>query len=108
MKWMRETTKWEDGLDCNHLYLLEGDRCYAYVQAGTNQHQVFSKPIQFDLRGRTFEFVREFQKGQKDPAVVKVQGSKGETYEVNTEEGTCTCPGYRFRGSCRHVAEVQH
>ena len=105
MKWMRETTEWDEPTP-NHLYLMEGEKCFAYVQAGTNEHKVFSKPIQFDLRGRKFQFVREFRV-QKDPNVVKVQGSKGETYEVNKEEGTCTCPGYRFRGQCRHVADLQ-
>ena len=107
MKWMRETTEWEDGLDCNHLYLLEGDRAYAYVKAGTNEEMVFSKPLQLDLRGRKFEFVKDFEVPTKDSSIVVVKGSKGETYEVNTEEQTCTCPGFRFRGSCRHVAELQ-
>lgn len=108
MKWMQETTEWEDGSASNHLYLLEGDKCFAYVAQGTNQHKVFKSPIVFDLRGRKFQFVKEFKPTKPNPALVKVQGSKGEVYEVNTEENTCTCPGFKYRGACKHVAETQH
>ena len=59
MKWMRETTVWEDPTP-NHLYLLDDDKCYAYIKAGTNEHKVFSKPMKFDLRRRTFKLVKEF------------------------------------------------
>ena len=35
-----------------------------------------------------------------------------DTYEVKRNPGDpplweCTCPGWRFRGRCRHVAEVR-
>lgn len=107
MKWMRETTVWSDGSDCNHLYLLDGDKCLGYVAKGTNQHKVFTRPLRFDLRGRTFEFVKEYKAPAKNSCIQTVKGSKGETYEVNTEEGTCTCPGFKYRGTCKHVAELQ-
>lgn len=37
-----------------------------------------------------------------------VTGSKGQSYTV-TQEGvkySCTCPGYQFRKSCRHIGEL--
>ena len=39
---------------------------------------------------------------------ITVQGSKGNTYIVTKENGkvTCTCPGYGFRKSCRHIQEL--
>ena len=39
-----------------NVYVLDRDRgqCYAYIQAGSNLHRVFKKPIRFDPRGRTF------------------------------------------------------
>lgn len=39
-----------------HVYVLDKDRyrCYAYIQAGTNRHVVFNKPINFDPRTRIF------------------------------------------------------
>lgn len=39
---------------------------------------------------------------------ITVQGSKGNSYTVTNENGkvSCTCPGFSFRKSCRHLAEV--
>ena len=39
---------------------------------------------------------------------ITVQGSKGNTYIVTAENGkaTCSCPGYSYRKSCRHITEV--
>jgi hypothetical protein len=42
---------------------------------------------------------------KKDPDVIEVMGSKGSIYTVNLELGTCTCQGYTFRGTCKHVKE---
>ena len=37
-----------------------------------------------------------------------VEGSKGNTYLVIRQKGlyNCTCPGYTYRKTCRHIAEV--
>ena len=37
-----------------------------------------------------------------------VQGSKGNTYIVTKDAGkiTCTCPGFTFRGNCKHTLEL--
>jgi hypothetical protein len=53
-----------------------------------------------EIDGRPYEF-RE--KTAKD-TVRLVQGSKGKTYEV-TGNYRCTCPGFTFRGRCRHLEE---
>ena len=39
---------------------------------------------------------------------ITVQGSKGNTYIVTKENGkvSCSCPGYSYRKSCRHIDEV--
>lgn len=39
---------------------------------------------------------------------IVVQGSKGNTYVVTKENGkvSCSCPGYSYRKSCRHIDEV--
>ena len=39
---------------------------------------------------------------------ITVQGSKGNTYIVTKENGkaSCTCPGFGFRKTCKHVQEV--
>ena len=40
--------------------------------------------------------------------VVQVKGSKGDTYTVTIDKGgrTCTCTGFQFRKSCKHIAEA--
>lgn len=37
-----------------------------------------------------------------------VQGSKGSVYRVVRRGGAikCSCPGFQFRGACRHIQEV--
>ena len=39
-----------------------------------------------------------------------VEGSKGSRYTVVRTKNlwTCTCPGYQFRKSCRHVTELKN
>ena len=39
---------------------------------------------------------------------ITVQGSKGNTYIVTKENGkvSCSCPGYSYRKSCRHITEA--
>ena len=40
------------------------------------------------------------------PRVWTVSGSKGDAYTVTERDGkrTCTCPGFTFRHSCRHLS----
>ena len=44
-----------------------------------------------------------------DTEVWTVDGSRGSKYNVirNKNTWTCTCPGFQFRKSCRHIKELQ-
>ena len=44
-----------------------------------------------------------------DTQVWTVDGSRGSRYNVirNKSTWTCTCPGFQFRKSCRHIKECQ-
>lgn len=113
-----ETTAWAHSKGCNHTYLLEGDRMLAYIRYGTQEPFWFTKPITISRSGRKFQRVdsRVFDSSlgiidtlmpRPDPDVVEVQGSKqGVVYLVNLKENTCTCPGYTYRGACKHVKEL--
>ena len=101
MEAIREITSW----GYNHTYLVQGNRVLAYVPQGTNTPHYFQHPLRFDRRGRRFEPVTPdlFGTARASSHVVEVQGSKGQTYYVNRQDRICTCPGFRFRGHCRHV-----
>ena len=96
------------GLFPPHVYLLEGNNLIAYIRAGGHDPFYFKQPIKgFDRRGRKFEPVDMNGFDVKPLANVKtVTGSKGETYIVDMDAGTCTCAGYSFRGACKHTKEL--
>ncbi len=54
---LQETTDWGEHRTPNHIYYLDDkkENLIAYIKAGSNEPMVFSKPIRFDRRGRTFK-----------------------------------------------------
>jgi hypothetical protein len=88
-----------------HTYLLDGTNLVAYVKKGETQPFYFKNPIKgFDKRGRKFApgNINLFTT-QKETHGKTVIGSSGQAYTV-TEE-SCTCPGFTYRGTCKHLAE---
>jgi hypothetical protein len=112
MEAVREVTVWKvEYKSPNHDYLLDGDRIVAYRPWGTGDIISCSGKLKIDRRGRKFVKLvpnpfGAFDKKDPEPMVVEVKGSKGNSYLVNLEEKTCTCPGFTFRGSCKHVTEI--
>ncbi len=48
----------------------------------------------------------EYSEGVAETITKIVQGSKGAEYLVTLGANpSCTCPGFTFRGTCKHVAE---
>jgi hypothetical protein len=105
----KEVTVWEDAKSAiNHTYLLDGDKMLAYIRYGSTEPFWFKNPIKIDKRGRKFEKVDDIlfnlsMNVLTPSSTQEVQGSKGQTYIVNLDEKTCTCPGFTFRGKCKHV-----
>jgi len=105
---LKEITDWGKSTAPNHTYLLDGTNLVAYIKQGDIKPFYFKSPIKgFDKRGRKFLELKD------NPFEVKVQshlrvvaGSKGNTYSVDDEAGTCTCPGFTFRGACKHIKEL--
>ena len=88
-----------------HTYLLDGNNLVAYVKVNTSEPFYFKNPIKgFDKRGRKFMTgnINLFTT-QKELHARTVIGSKGQTYTVT--DNSCTCPGYTYRGTCKHLAE---
>jgi|FreactTroBogLake_1042271.scaffolds.fasta_scaffold23911_4 hypothetical protein len=78
---------------------------------GPDEISITSGLPNFPVRRVRRENIIEVDGAKSDYVPVKsdkvtkiVQGSKGNTYIVTTENGksTCTCPGFGFRKSCKH------
>lgn len=108
MQALRETTDWGKASVPNHVYLLDGNNLVAYIKHGTKNPFYFKNPIKgFDKRGRKFVEVKPNPfKQKKVAATIEVKGSKGNVYYVDPEAKTCTCPGFTFRGICKHLEAV--
>lgn len=113
---VQEITDWEDTTQ-NHVYFLNDDRSkmLAYVRAGTDTVFEFSKPLGFTASRRKFLKIdnrwgfepKEYVKPSKNKQWT-VQGSTGKYIVEKTLNGlVCTCSGFKFRGNCRHVKEIE-
>lgn len=93
----------------NHTYLMNGDKVIAYKPWHEDPIQYLKGTYRLDKRYRKFEelpFVAAEwdMEEQKAPSnIITVSGSKGNTYDVDVEAETCTCPGFTFRGKCKHI-----
>ena len=106
MEALREVTEWPSKTQGNHTYLLEGSKLVAYMREGTTEPIYLKHPMSFDKKHRSF--VKADAKAFKtlQNTSVEVRGSKGETYSVDAVKRVCTCPGFRFKGTCKHLAQV--
>jgi hypothetical protein len=113
-----ETTAWSDGTDANHVYFMNDskEKMYAYVTRGSLDVFQFKRPIRINTRGRTFITVPNIWNFNAEDEVVEPKltweftGSQGNKYLV-TKDGAaynCTCPGYTYRGECKHVKEIEN
>ena len=89
-----------------HTYLLDGNNLVSYIKKGETEPFYFKNPIKgFDKRGRKFESVTPNPFRVKTQSnLIKVKGSKGNEYTIDTDAQTCNCPGFTFRGACKHLA----
>ena len=102
MEALIETT---GGLFPAHTYLLDGTTLVAYIKVGTTEPFYFKNGIKnFDKRGRKFEKAStNLFETHVETNLIEVQGSKGAVYYVDPEAHSCTCPGFTFRGKCKHT-----
>jgi len=105
---VRETTVWKDAaVQPNHTYLMDGDKAVAYIKWGEGDAFYFKNPLRIDKRGRKFEALKANPfKAKIASRMIQIEGSKGAVYEVDPDAKTCTCPGYTFRGACKHIVNL--
>jgi hypothetical protein len=127
MKYFQETTEWSDNNVKNGLYYLDDSKTYmvAYQAPRQTEYKRFKSPIRIDKRGRTFKvvapgepdsmyIVKSADIALQTPSkpqnhAIPVTGSNGATYYVTKNMNTyvCTCPGFSFRGKCRHIDSIK-
>ena len=102
MRAYKEITDWSSP---NHTYLLDGTNLIAYIKEGESEPFYFKNPIKgFDNSKRKFiELTDNPFEVKVTSSLREVKGSRGDSYFVNDTEGTCTCPGFTYRGKCKHV-----
>ena len=113
MKAFQETTEWDtDFVMPNHVYFLSDskDKMYGYVKSSTGEILEVATPYKFKASGRKFKEVAntwnfKIKEDVLEGFVKIVIGSKGERYTITEVDSVrhCTCPGYKFRGKCRHT-----
>ena len=114
MKVLREVTEdWNvDYLLPNHTYLVEGEKIVAYKPWHTDPIQKLKGTMKLNKARRKFTelaFVAADWDMEDEKVlghIIRVNGSKGQIYEVDTEAKTCTCQGFTFRGSCKHTKDI--
>lgn len=104
MRAYKEITDWATP---NHTYLLDGTNLIAYIKEGETTPFYFKNPIKgFDKSRRKFiELTDNPFEVIVSSTLREVKGSKGNSYFVNDDEHTCTCPGFTYRGKCKHIGE---
>jgi hypothetical protein len=117
MKIYQEITEWDEKEYAvpNHVYLMDGDKVYAYSKQGKETPHYFKTFLRINRRGRKFVELKnnpwkfKIQKPEPVGREWAVAGSKGNTYTVTEENETwsCTCSGFVFRGQCRHITETK-
>ena len=90
-----------------------------YIKQGTTDLFKFKNPIAIYTKGR--KFIELKTKGESDSVyftkteafapkqAIVVKGSNGKEYHI-TKIGSkyaCTCPGFTFRHTCKHIEAVK-
>lgn len=94
---LKETTDWGDMNVPSGIY-------HVNLQGHLVQHNdvVFKNPLKgFSKTHRTFIKIGERPDPLTRENVKIVMGSNGKQYVI--EDGKCSCPGFKFRGTCKHI-----
>lgn len=94
---LQEVTDWGKYPVANGVYHVNG--AGHLVQ---HNDTVFKNPLKGFSKARR-KFVKIGERPEELAAgVVTVQGSNGKVYYI--DDGKCSCPGFKFRGTCKHTS----
>jgi hypothetical protein len=109
MRVVKEITNWDLDYQPNHTYLLDGDKVLGYIPSNSTEPRYLKRPMTFDTRGRKLVEIKDslFTITTKS-SLIEVKGSKGDSYWVDPDKGTCTCPAFKYSKSngCKHIKGI--
>ena len=112
MEVLREITDWGSHRVNNNDYIVNNaGKLLAYRKATQGEWEILSGKMRFDRSRRKFlkldeEVPEQLKVHHFVPAGALVyKSSNGNEYMVI--DGTCTCPGYKFRRKCKHLDLVK-
>ena len=106
---LQEITDWDQH---NGVYYVnDHDYLVGYRATLESEYKEFKSPMKrFSKARRKFIIVGTIAEDTDTSAAWQreVKGSKGNTYIVAVENGqsSCTCPGFKYRGQCKHLAII--
>ena len=103
---LQEVTDWGKYKVNNGIYHINSaGKLIAYQPNKDSEVQVLNVPSnQFSKARRKFVKIGE-RPEELESHIIKVKGSNGAVDLIDTEQKTCTCPGFTFRGTCKHIKE---
>ena len=104
---LQEVTDWGKYKVNNGVYHVNSSgKLVAYQVNQKSEVQVLNVPsTQFSKARRKFVKIGEREE-ELASHIIEVKGSTGNTYYIDTIKKTCTCPGFTYRGNCKHVKEI--
>jgi len=109
---LQETTVWDKAQVANGIYHLN-DSGYLVAFKGVNSElKTFKNPLKnFSKARRKFVVLDTYEDEAENDGLTRIKftGSKGNTYVVTVQDGDarCNCPGFTFRGKCKHSDEIR-
>ena len=86
-------------------------KSFALFRSLNGKHYIVPAWIEVD-ESTTLEDIEIVEDRIRHQAVTRdIKGSKGNVYTVSIDEngrGNCTCSGFAFRRSCKHIEEVKN
>ena len=102
---LRETTSYPEFPNAEGgIYFVDNEGALVAFKTSKGIYREYGQPIRaFSKSRRKFEHIK-WIKEPTDENVIYVEGSKGNTYTIIN--GQCSCPGFKYRGKCKHVTNL--